>query len=74
MLLMLNLCLGVNQDIVNKNYHKNEILKHLVHQIHKYNRSTCQTKRHHNEFVISISGTKGSLGSVTILNPQLVVA
>ena len=76
MLFMLCLCLGVNQNIINKYYDESvkKILEHSVHQIHEYSRDICQTKGYHNELIMLILRMKGCLQYVTISYPQLVIS
>ena len=72
---MLCLTTGVDQDVINKHNYKfiQEGLKYMIHHSHKCRWGIYQSKWHHQEFKVAISGPKGSLRYILIPYFQLVV-
>ena len=55
----------VYQNVMYKHHkHVQMEFKTLVHRIHKSHRGTGQTKWHHHEFVVTISGSKCELRDI----------
>src|SRR5262249_61874390 len=75
MLTMRFLVRRVHQHIINEDNHELIQIRpeYSVHQIHEHSWSIRQTKRHHQKFIMSISGLESYLGYVLFLNPQLVI-
>ena len=67
---------GVDEYVVNKDYDKliQLIHKHLVHEIHEISRGISESKRHHSELKLSVTGDKGCLWDVAFPKLELVIS
>src|ERR1043166_3874828 len=72
---MIGLTFGIDKNVINKN--NNGFIKHRttysIHKIHKSRWSICKTKRHDNEFKMSITSTKSRFRNVFITYFELVI-
>jgi hypothetical protein len=68
--------LGINQDIINKDYHKLVQVRHkdLVHEIHENGWCISQSKWYDQILMISVPGHKSCLWNVLLLDLNLVVS
>ena len=72
---MLLMILGINQDIVDGDYHRpvQHRSAHEVHEIHECDRSISEPKQHHHELIVTIASPKGCLRYVVVLDSHLVI-
>jgi hypothetical protein len=70
MLLMLLHTLGVSKYVVNEDYDKLVQLfhKHLIHEVHKIRGCVGESKGHHCELILPVTGDKDGLGDVAFPN------
>jgi hypothetical protein len=75
MLLIFLHTLGVNKYVVNEDYDKLVQLfhEHLIHEVHKICWCVGESKGHHGELILPVTGDKGGLRDVTFPNLELVV-
>jgi hypothetical protein len=76
MLLMFLHTLGVNKYVVNENYDKLVQLfhEHLIHEVYKICWCVGESKGHHCELILPVTGDKGGLGDVALPNLELMVS
>jgi hypothetical protein len=67
MLDMLLLIFGVDENIINEDHYEFVELrhKHGVHEVHEVGWGICETKRHHQELVKTITSGESSFRNVT---------
>lgn len=72
---MLNLTLGIHQDIIYKYDNKGVQIrsKHLVHQLFECGRGIGQPKGHDQELITTIPSPKSYIQNIRSSNPQLVI-
>jgi hypothetical protein len=75
MLRMLLFTLGIDQDVINKDYDKLVQLRHEygVHQVHEMCRSIGESKRHNQILVQPIPGREGSLRNIFRTDLDLMI-
>jgi hypothetical protein len=70
------LALGIDENIIDKDH--NEFIElrheHEVHEVHEVGWGICESKRHYQELVKTITSGKSGFGNVTRSNLDLVVA
>jgi hypothetical protein len=61
---------GIDQNIIDKDHYKfTQLLhEHGVHEVHEVGWGICETKRHHQELIETITGGESSFGNVTRSN------
>ena len=74
-ILMLLLRLGVDQDVVNKDYEKmiQVGLEYPMREIHEYCWPILQSERHHYELEMPISRPKRCLRDISLPDSQLMI-
>ena len=72
---MLFFTLGVNEDVIDKDYHKfvEEVHEHLVHHMHEEGRGIGETKGHHSIFVKTVSCSECGLRNIFLLDFEMVI-
>jgi hypothetical protein len=75
MLRMLLFTLGIDQDVINKDYDKLVQLRHEygVHQVHEMCRSISESKRHNQILLQLIPGREGSLRNIFRTDLDLMI-
>ncbi|KAL4561749.1 hypothetical protein LXL04_033923 [Taraxacum kok-saghyz] len=72
---VLFLCLQVDKDVIDENYHRSvqHGAAHPIHEIHGSSRCVGETERHHHKLIVSIACAKRRLLHVALSHPHLVV-
>ncbi|KAJ6793921.1 Uncharacterized protein M6B38_233045 [Iris pallida] len=73
---MLFLSLRVDQYVIDEDNNKliQIFMENLVHKVHEYRRSICQSKRHDQEFKLHILGVERRLRNILLPDLDLMVA
>ncbi len=76
MLLVFLFTSGVDQNIVDENYHESikERLKDSVHKIHECSWGISEPEQHYSKFIMTIPRYESRFVHVLRLNPQLTIS
>jgi len=72
---MVFLGLGINENIIDKDDHKDIKFLHedAIHQIHEISRSIGEAERHDSEFIKTISSREGCFWNIFFPNFDLMI-
>jgi hypothetical protein len=70
------LALGIDEDIIDKDHDEFIELSHEhgVHEVHEVGWGICESERHYQELIKTITSGKSGFGNIARLNLDLVVA